>query len=90
MHTVKDAIEHIFNLITGKEDSLKVRKMGIELHRFGLGSNNPRKTRDASSKVGLPSAPFRLTPQDIATANSRRVCSVSTPSLDFTPAQIFT
>lgn len=85
MHTIKDVIEHIFNLITGKEDSLKVRKVAMEIQRFVLGS----RKRAASSKVGLLCAPFHLTPEDIATANSR-VCSVSIPSLDFTPGPIFT
>ncbi len=36
MHTVKDAVEHIFNLIIGKVDSAKVRKAEIELNRFDL------------------------------------------------------
>ena len=38
MHTVKDAVEHIFKLIIGKEDSVKVRKAEIELGRFGITS----------------------------------------------------
>ena len=25
MHTIKDAVEHVFNIITGAEDSVKVR-----------------------------------------------------------------
>lgn len=35
MHTVKDAVEHIFNLIIEKEDSAKVRKVEFELNPFG-------------------------------------------------------
>lgn len=41
------------------------------------------------NKVGLPSAPFRLSSEDIKTANSH-ACSVSLPSFDFTPGPIFT
>ena len=36
MHTVKDAIEHLFYLIVGKEDSVKVRQAEVELQRFGV------------------------------------------------------
>ncbi len=40
-------------------------------------------------RMGLPNAPFRLTTEEIVIANDR-VCSVSLPSLDFTPGPIFT
>lgn len=36
MDTVKDAIEHIFNLMIGREDSDKVWATEIDLDRFGL------------------------------------------------------
>ena len=91
MHTVKDTIEHLFNLITGKEDSPMVRKVEVELNRFGLQVQNTTRKRigEMAKKLNLPSAPFRLSPEEIETANSR-VCSVSLPSLDFTPGAIFT
>ena len=90
MHTIKDAIEHIFNLITGKEDSAKVRKVETDLNRFGLQTVSRKRGRgEKVNTVGLPSAPFRLTPDEIKTANSR-VCRVSLPSLDLTLGPIFT
>lgn len=93
MHTVKDAVEHIFNLIIGKEDSAKVRKMEMELGRFDLqveesGSTQGRKGQSVS-KAAHASAPFRLTEKEIKLANSR-IRSVSLPSPDFTPQSIFT
>jgi hypothetical protein len=36
MHTIKVVMEHLFNLIIGKEDSSKVRQAEIEVRRFGL------------------------------------------------------
>ena len=92
MHTVKNVVEHLFLLIIGKEDSAKVRKTEAQLNRFGLkleSSTNKRKRGEKVSKVGLSYAPFRMTVEEIATANSR-VCLVSHPSLDFTLGPIFT
>ena len=39
MHTVKDAIEHFFYLIVGRDDSKKVKASEVELQRFGASSN---------------------------------------------------
>ena len=38
MHMVKVVVEHLFMLIIGKKDSVKVRQAEIELGRFGLTS----------------------------------------------------
>ena len=73
MHTIKDAMEHVFNVIIGKEDSEKVRKAENELNRFGtprlddhtvhVGTKRPRSK--------LPDIPFHLTDADIKIANER-------------------
>ena len=39
MHTTKDVIVHIFNLITGREDSYKVHDVECEVNRFGVPSS---------------------------------------------------
>ena len=41
MHTIKYVIEHIFNIITGKEDSNKVRNAEIQLGRLCLQQCTP-------------------------------------------------
>ena len=102
MHTVKDVIEHIFNLITGKEDNQKVRQAEAAIDRFGIEASSessedddpdvPRRTKHAKKccrKKKLPDAVFRLTSDDIKLANER--CQmVNYPSPDFTPGPIFT
>ena len=47
MHTVKDAIEHFFYLIVGRDDSKKVKASEVELQRFGASSNTSTITRSA-------------------------------------------
>lgn len=75
MHTIKDVVEHIYNLIIGREDSEKVRSSEIAASRFGL-----KRTRDGAQirKKDLPPAPFH------------RAGLTSLPSPDFTPGAIFT
>lgn len=85
MHMVKDVAEHVFNILTGKEDSSQVRKADIELTRFSIQQSTPHITKNTT----LPPAPFRLSSEDLKCANSR-VCSVFLPSPDFTPCPIFT
>lgn len=88
MHTVKDAIEHIFNLMIGKEDSDKVRTTEIDLGRFGLSVNNSRKRSRSGRRCRETGAPSRLTTDEISNANTRISC-ISIPSHDFTPGPIF-
>ena len=86
MHTIKDVVEHIYNLIIGREDSHKVRSSEIAANRFGL-----KRTRDGAHirKKALPPAPFRLSAEEIEVANNRAGLT-SLPSPDFTPGAIFT
>ena len=99
MHTVKDAVEHIINLITGREDSQKVRMCEIATGRFDLEqSEHPilpvrkRKRGDAASGSGaqqnLPVACYRLTAENARIADER-LSSVISPCSDFTPTKLF-
>lgn len=36
MHTVKDDVEGIFHLVTGRDDTEKVRRSEASINRFGL------------------------------------------------------
>ena len=92
MHTIKDAMEHLFNIVVGKEDSAKVRKAEEQLEHFDLSPVQDSTTRRKQSRTAsnnLPAAPFRLSDDDVRIANER-ICSVVLPSPDFTPKCIFT
>ena len=45
MHTVKDVVEGIFHLVTGRDDTEKVHRSEASINRFGL------HTSDLSSDV---------------------------------------
>ena len=75
MHTIKDVIVHVFNLITGREDSPKVHAAEKAVKRFCMESKEPLC--------------YRLTREDIGTANSR-IATINMPNPDFTLLNIFT
>ena len=84
-----NVMEHLYLLIIGKEDSEKVQEVEAQLNHFGqeLESSTSKKKRgEEVSKVSLPRAPFRMTAEVIATANSH-VCLISH---NFTLGPIFT
>lgn len=86
MHTIKDAVEHLFNLITGKEDSVKVRAAEVASGRFGITSSAISKRTKGAKK---PDVPYLLTPEQISIANQRAL-SIRTPAhIDYVSKQIF-
>lgn len=87
MHTVKVVVVHIFNIITGKEDSDSARRAEFAIGRFEVGepaAKRPRK--NARKEERLPC--YRISSEEISTANNRAL-SVVLPSPDFTPGAIF-
>ena len=84
MHTFKD-VEKVFHLLTGREDTVKVRKSEIKLNRFGLEpvptSSGPRHSSELTPC-------YRLSKSDVKLADNR-VNLVILPSQDFTPTGIF-
>lgn len=75
MHTVKDAIEHFFYLIIGKEGSTKVMKAEVELKRLGRNCDIP---------------PYQISKGQKKIADMR-ACSIICPDyVDFTPTAFFT
>ena len=82
MHLVENIVEHLVRLMTGAEDSKKVR--------------NEEKLRDRfhsswckKGKSDLPPAPFRLTPSELKLANQRAV-SIKVPiGFDWKPNAMF-
>ena len=45
MHTIKDVISHVFNLMTGREDNHKVHD-AEEVKRFGVPSSKDKRKWD--------------------------------------------
>ena len=102
MHTIKDAMVHVFNIMTGTEDSDKVRHAEAAVNRFGTTiankpiadtpsttGNRKRKRKRREKNSSQAPAPFRLSSEDIQRADNR-ASSVIIPSPDFTPGSIFT
>lgn len=74
MHLIKNIAEHTVKLISGIEDSIKVRKEEQQRKRF---KGSWVKSGDNSSI--LPPAPFLLSKEEMAVANNRAL-SVKVPS----------
>ena len=81
MHTIKDVIGHVFNLVIGREDSHKVHDAEHEINRFGVPSK--KKKFDPSTLC------YRLSADDINLANLC-LAIVNLLSQDFTPLNLFT
>ena len=82
MHLVKNIVEHIVNLLGGREDSLKVRKQEQQSQRF-------RSAWPKGESGTLPKAPFTLTKQEVALAD-QRAKSIHVPfGTDWQPRAIF-
>lgn len=90
MHTVKVAVEHLFMLIVGKEDSMKVRQAEIELGRFGLRtSSTPAAPARKQRKNELAEAPFRITKKERKLADERACTIICPVHIDFIPRAFF-
>ena len=81
MHTIKDAIEHFFNLIVGKYDCSKIMASEKELNRFG---HNTTTTEDMAGNI-----PYRITKDQKKIADIR-ACSIFCPKhVDFNSSAFF-
>ena len=91
MHTIKDATEHVFKLIIGKEDSKKVQAAELAMtQRFGITSsslNLDNKKSKGAKKA--PDVPYVLSPEQIKLANQRSLAIRSPVHIDFVPGGIF-
>lgn len=64
MHTIKDAVEHVVNIIVGKEDNAKVNGAEEAIGHFQTERICPKKARPCRSKqVLLP--PYRMMSEEI-------------------------
>jgi len=87
MHTVKDAACNIYDLITGKDDTVKCRNTEWKLgRRFGLSASKLKKKVCRRN----PIVPYSLSTVDLQLANNRAF-EIKTPlHVDFTPGPVFT
>ena len=77
MHLIKCLSEHIVKLLSGGEDSAKVRNE--EKQRLRFRSTWPIEVQTGSAnKTTLPSAPFQLSKSDVKIANQRAL-GIRTP-----------
>lgn len=82
MHTIKNIISRVVGLISGKEDSLKVRKEEEKRKRF-------RTSWVIGEDSKLPEAPFVLSKEEVNLANAHAT-QVRVPSgFDWRPRDIF-
>ena len=80
MHTIKDAIEHFFNLIIGKYNYSKIMASEKELNRFGYNT--------ATTETG--NIPYGITKDQKKIADIR-ACSILCPKhVDFISSSFFT
>ena len=88
MHLVKCISEHVVKLVSGVEDSVKVRSE--EKNRMRFVSTWPTQVQvGATTKTVLPAAPFRLSKPEMKVAN-RRAVSIRTPhGTDWKPQILF-
>ena len=82
MHLIKNIVEHIVRLLSGLEDSAKVRNEEQKRGRF-------QESWLKKGKSALPAAPFRLCPSEVAVA-STRASSVQVPvTFEWKPRPLF-
>ena len=86
MHTIKDAVVNLYELIIGKDDTTKCRTCEINLGRnFGM---NPTT---CTSKVNRkePIVTYSLSTKDINLANQRSESIITPVHIDFVPGKLF-
>lgn len=86
MHTIRDAIVNIFDIITGKDDTESCRKCEINLGRpFGMTSN----TLKAKISRKEPVVTYSLSSTDIKLADMRSETIITPQHIDFVPGKFF-
>lgn len=87
MHTIKHAVVNLFDLITGKDDTVKCRECELNYGgRFGI--TTAKMTEKISRKE--PGVPYSLSSDDIKQVDSRAE-SITTPlHVGYVPSRFFT
>lgn len=86
MHTIKDAIVNLYDLITGKDDTLKCRQCEMNHgKRFGITAPLVKQKIDRKH----PDVPYSLSSAEIQVANSRAESIITPHHTGFVPGSIF-
>lgn len=85
MHTIKDAIVNLYDLITGRDDTVKCRKCEMNLGRFGINASLVDKINRKE-----PGVPYSLSSEDIKLADSKAESILTPLHIDHVPGAIFT
>ena len=83
MHTVKDAVVNIYDLITGKDDTDKCRNSEYKLGRLPI--ETLRKTISRKD----PMVTYSLSSSELELANHRASSIITPVHIDFTSGMIF-
>ena len=96
MHTIKDVTEHVFRLVTGRDDNQKVRTAEVALGRSFTSQLEPSSSLSTigsrgkrSSRATLPSSTFSLTKSQCEVADTRLLGIVLPTHIDYTPKKMF-
>lgn len=84
MHLIKNIAEHIVKLLSGIEDSLKVRQEEKHRKRF-----RPTWVKSGHKNEPLPPAPFSLSRQDMSVASSRALSITVPAGIDWKRRKLF-
>ena len=87
MHTIKDAVVNLFDLITGRDDTKKCRACEIKLGRtFNM---NPVASLHNKINRKEPGVTYTLSITDIRLADKRAESIITPLHIDFTPNNFF-
>lgn len=87
MHTIKDAVVNLFELITGKDDTLKCRHCELN-HGGRFGINIAKATGKINRKE--PGVPYSLSTDDIKLADIRAESIITPLHVGYIPGKFFT
>ena len=86
MHTIKDAIVNIFELLIGKDDTDKCRRCEMKLQRyFGM---DPAMSQSKINR-NEPKVTYSLSTKDITLADQRAESIITPVHIDFAPTKFF-
>ncbi len=86
MHTVKDAIVNVFDLITGRDDTMNCRQCELNLGgHFGITQSSLKQKIQRK----CPGVPYSLSTSDIALADKRALNILTPIHVGFVPGPFF-
>ena len=86
MHTVKDALVNLHELMTGKDDTMNCRQCEVSHGaRFGLTAASLQRKINRKN----PGVPYSLSTAEIKIADSRAVTIITPVHVGYVPGNIF-